>query len=430
MATGKITKRSVDALKAGKSDQFLWDTERKGFGFKRTPSGRGVFLIQYRLHGGRSAKTKRFTIGPMGTWTPESAGKEAERLLRLVGQGIDPAEDSRNRKRTAEKLLIKDYSKKFYDLEVVPEWEKSADWVEGYLRLHIVPNVGMIALPDFDTRRLTDLLDKYDGRPATKAGVFAVIRRMFRWAKSRGDIEINPISDYEGPPPVKARKRWLNDEEMKAFWNATVELPSPFMEAFRMLLVTGQRRSEVAGMDWKELKRADRQWIIPPARTKNKAEHLVPLSDLAVATFDELAEGEKWPRKGLVFTTTGTTPISGWSKKKNKLDAEMIDILTGEDEEPFDIPHWTIHDLRRTMATCMQRLRIPNEHVEAVENRLAGRSRPGAAGHYLLWEFYEEKREALEKWASFLSALLRNDQASLDALASRPGTVIPFTKRA
>lgn len=430
MATGKITKRSVDALKAGDTDQFLWDTDRKGFGFKHTPTGKGMFLIQYRLHGGRSAKAKRFTIGPLGIWTPEAAGKEAERLLRLVGQGIDPAKESRDRKHEAETLLIKDYAAKFYELEVMPNWEKSSDWAEGFLRLHIVPHVGSIALPDFDTRCLTDLLDKYDKRPAVKAGIYAVIRRMFRWAKSRGDIKYNPISDFEGPPLPKARQRWLNDEEIRTFWLATGEIDPPFREAYRLLLATGQRLREVSGGSWSEFNRADRLWIVPPARTKNKEEHLVPLSDLAVAILDDLAGGSAWPRKGLVFTTTGTTPISGWSKKKGELTAEMVKILTGDDEEAADLPHWVNHDLRRTMATCMQRLRIPNEHIEAVENRLAGRSRPGAAKHYLLWQFYEEKREALDRWGALLSAIISNDAEALEAYSAKTATVVPFAKRA
>lgn len=173
-------------------------------------------------------------------------------------------------------------------------------------------------------------------------------------------------------------------------------------------------------MEWGELDRAERRWIIPAPRTKNEAEHLVPLNDLAISILDGIALGKKWPRKGLIFTTTGKTPISGWSKKKNELTEVMIDILTGEDEDRFSLPHWTNHDLRRTMATCMQRLRIPNEHVEAVENRLAGRSRPGAAKHYLLWEFYDEKCEALDKWGAFLTALIDQDQEALNALLPKP----------
>src|SRR3546814_5927148 len=85
MATGKITKRAVDAMRAGSRNDFLWDTETKGFGVKITPAGKRVYILQYRL-GGAGTKTQRYTIGAHGTWTPDASEREAKRLLALVDQ--------------------------------------------------------------------------------------------------------------------------------------------------------------------------------------------------------------------------------------------------------------------------------------------------------------------------------------------------------
>jgi hypothetical protein len=86
----KITKRAVNAVHPGRTDQFLWDRDLKGFGLKVTPSGNKVYLLQYRK-GGRGAPTKRVTIGRHGALTPDQARKEAARLSGAIASGSDPA---------------------------------------------------------------------------------------------------------------------------------------------------------------------------------------------------------------------------------------------------------------------------------------------------------------------------------------------------
>ena len=129
-----------------------------------------------------------------------------------------------------------------------------------------------------------------------------------------------------------------------------------------LLTVTGQRRSEVAGLDWSELNRQERIWTLPEERCKNGVTHLVPLSSMAVEILVHIAavtdqKKPLWPSKGLVFTTTGRTPISGLSRAKQHLDAAMLKIAkeqaaeAGENPATIEIAGWPIHDLRRTMAT-------------------------------------------------------------------------------
>ena len=184
-----------------------------------------------------------------------------------------------------------------------------------------------------------------------------------------------------------------------------------------LLAITGQRRSEVAELDWLELNRQERMWTLPEERCKNGLTHLVPLSTMAVEILDHLAavtdqKKPVWPSKGLVFTTTGRTPISGFSKAKQQLDAAMLRVAkaqaaeAGENPETIEIANWRIHDLRRTMATGFQKLGIRFEVTEATLNHVSGMIRAGVAGVYQQHDWKVEKREALEKWARHCEKLL------------------------
>jgi integrase len=214
----------------------------------------------------------------------------------------------------------------------------------------------------------------------------------------------------EKPPAPPAREHVLSDIEVQLFWQATPKLSAPFDSFARILLLTGQRRSEVAGMAWAELDRASATWTIPKARAKNKAANIVPLSAPVMAELDALAvkvwggnwpDGKRiWPIDGLVLTTTGKTPISGLSKAKAKLDTEMVKLAGQRPVEP-----WRFHDIRRTVATSMQRLGVRLEVTEAALHHLSG-SRAGIVGVYQRHDWKDEKRAALEAWAARVEAIV------------------------
>lgn len=406
MATGKITKRAVDALKPGSRDVFLWDADRKGFGVKLTPAGRLVYILQYRM-GGRGSSVRRYTIGAHGTWTPDGAGKEGERLLVMVAQGLDPATEKKNARIVATDLAFDAYADRFLKIEVEPNWKgRSYAFAEGIVRLHLKPFFGRTPLPSLHRKDIVRLFDGLPAdRPAVRRNVFAILRRLMRWAKARGDIDTNPLEGFEAPSPVASRDRVLDDGELRLLLKASGELAQPFGSFIRLLLLTGQRRNEVAELPWAELNRGESQWLLPAARAKNGVESLIHLSFAAVAELDRRAGGDKWPRNGLVFSTTGKTPISGFSKLKKGLDAAMADVLHADHPDTQIVP-WRLHDLRRTMATAMQRLRISGDVIEACENRLAGRSKSGSARVYQRHDYEEEKREAFDRWAAHLRGLL------------------------
>ncbi|MBB6427921.1 site-specific integrase [Sphingopyxis sp. JAI128] len=403
MARGKITKRSIDALIASRENDILWDDSIRGFGAKRTKSGTVSYVLQFRM-GGRESKTRRYTIGSHGSpWTPTTARAEAERLFILVAQGTDPGDAERQRRREAVDLAFDNYADRFADACVGEGWRRL---VNRSLRLHVKPVLGSKPLPKL---KRPDIVMVLDQMPRTQIGnirnVFAVMRRLFRWAVSRGDIERSPMEGMETPPAVKPRDRWLSDEELGRAWMAAPHTHPCFGPILRLLIVTGQRREEVSSLHWEELERKELLWTLPGERAKNGEPNRIPLNDLAVDVLDDVAGSKVWPRSGRIFATSRGGPFTGYSKGKNKLDL----LMSKDGGEP--VPDWRLHDLRRTLATGFQRLGVRFEVTEAVLNHVGG-SRAGVAGIYQRHDWKEEKREAMKGWNDHVSAIIRASRRS------------------
>jgi integrase len=201
-------------------------------------------------------------------------------------------------------------------------------------------------------------------------------------------------------PSIAKRERVLSDEEAGAIWRAAGEAPLPFGAIVRLLMLTGQRREEVAGITWAELSEDLATWTIPAMRTKNGIAHLVPLSQPARELLHALrsdkprdVQDDTHQRAKLALVLPGErgTPFSGWSKAKAALDTAS------------GVSGWWLHDLRRTLATGLQRLGVRLEVTEAVLNHLSG-SRAGVAGIYQRHDWAEEKRAALDAWSAHLLA--------------------------
>ena len=369
----------------------MWDEELRGFGLRITPKGSKSYVLQYRM-GGRESRAQRYTIGKHGSpWTPDGARKEAERLLILVKQRIDPVEADRQRRRQAVELAFDKYVESFTDRYLKRRW-KQWQLGEGVLRREAVPVLRNKPIPRIQRSDLNAIWDRLQDRPAVARLTHATLRKLFRWAVSRGDLDRSPMEGMEAPPPVPARDRVLSDQELRLMWLALPELGWPFEPYFKLLTLTAQRRDEVARMDWSELSRTEAQWMLPARRTKNSKAQQLPLSAMAIAILDDVAGGDMWPSKGLIFSTTGSTPISGFSKAKRRLDASLAETL-GDQFRP-----WRAHDIRRTVATGLQRLGVRLEVTESVLNHVSG-SRSGIVGVYQTYNWAAEKKLALSKWA-------------------------------
>lgn len=225
------------------------------------------------------------------------------------------------------------------------------------------------------------------------------LRKFFGWCIDQGVIDISPTARVRVLRPNKSRDRVLSDEEIATVWLAFEAEGGVFGSLFKLLLLTGQRRAEMAGMRWSEIiegNGAGAIWEIPGARTKNHRSHLVPLSKGTSDVINII------PKTGaLVFSTTGTTPVSGFGKAKARIDKWI------SENRPMGSP-WTLHDVRRTMVTIMnEHLQVPPHVVEAVVNHVSGDAKRGVAGVYNRALYLEERRAALIRWNEFVAALHR-----------------------
>jgi integrase len=229
------------------------------------------------------------------------------------------------------------------------------------------------------------------GRAAGRA-----LSKFFAWLLQHRRITTNPCVGVWKPSAPQARERVLNDNEIGWFWHAASSLGPPFGPLLQLLLLTGQRLGEVSGMRREEL-HADGTWHLPGNRTKNRKQHKVPLSPLLNQLIDSVAVIENCP---FVFSTTGQTPVSGWSKTKQRLDAIMLRLADKETIAP-----WTLHDLRRTAVTHMAELGIAPHVIEAVVNHISG-AKAGVAGTYNRAEYAAEKAAALTRWTQHVQGLV------------------------
>jgi integrase len=406
MPNQSITLRTIQSVTPDPHrDIYVWDPRLKGFGLRITPRGAQSFVFQYRVDGGPA---RRKTIGPVGSpWTPATARKEAERLLVQVYQGIDPVEAKREAKRKKETLNFRTYSERFVELYLKPNWRGTWGSAQCTINNVFIPRWGNRPVHEITRADIVKVLDEYSDRPARRKEIHSLLRKFFNWALDRQDIDVSPLAGMKAPKAVPSRRRVLSDEEIVALWRATENSGWPWGPFVRMLILTMQRRQEVAEMDWSEIDLDARRWTLPADRAKNDQEHVIPLTSLALAELQLL--GPK--RKGLVFTTTGTTPVSGFFKGRSALHKDMIlylkakQIEEGGNPGEIDVPNWRLHDIRRTGATHLQSLRVPVEVTESVLNHISG-TRAGVAGIYNRYKYDDEKRNALDAWDAKLQALL------------------------
>ena len=227
--------------------------------------------------------------------------------------------------------------------------------------------------------------------------VLAAVRALCNWAVSEDFLASSPCDKLRPPAAERSRERVLGEAEIVAFWRACEASSWPFGPLGQLLLLTGARRDEIGAMTWSEIDLERAEWRLSGNRVKNSREFTLPLTPMAVDILRSL------PRiTGLgdfVFTTNGRTPVSGFSRAKERFDEEMAKSL----HEPPD--PWVLHDLRRTCASGLAALGVQPHVIEAVLNHASGQIK-GVAKVYNRHQYAEEKREALTKWASYVAGIV------------------------
>lgn len=404
----------------GKSDAILSDDRIPGFTIRAMSSGRKFWRLRYKIAG----EQRRVILGEFPGMTAAKARKAAEGYRGQVSAGKDIwAEAQAERERRAREAE----AAAFTVAVLIDEWQ--ADRLSGRSASYRAeaPKRLRIALGKYLKQPAASLdrtaavqaltLAKRESGPVAANRIRAYARACFGWAVKRGSVPTNPFADVPVPAEEVARDRVLSDDELALVWVAAETLSPPFRALVKLLILTGQRRGEVAGMRWSELNLDGDtpHWTLPADRTKNGRAHDVPLSPEAVAV---LAASPRIVGNDFVLSTGPKAAPSGFGKVKERLDAHIAKAMAqgNGSEGVAALAPWTLHDLRRTVATGLQRLGVRLEVTEAVLNHVSG-TRTGIVGVYQRHQWTDEKRAALTAWAQHVNAIVTPAEAA-DKVAS------------
>jgi integrase len=378
-----LTTRTVETLKPGFDRQEVADRHMPGLYLVLQPSGAKSWAVRYRHNG----INRKYTIGTYPAIDLKSARGLAGKALRAVAEGRDPGREKHEEKADTVEAVARQF------IERHCKNNRTALTTQRLLEQYVLPRWRGRLARDITRRDILDVLDHVvdAGKPIAANRTLAAVRKMFNWAVSRDIIAASPCAGVKPPSPEQSRDRVLNDTELRNVWQAAGKIGGAFGALVQLLILTGQRRDEVARMESAELDLAGRLWALPPGRVKNDQPHEVPLSEPAIAILAAL------PRIGdrFVLTTNGDAPSSNYGKNKRKLDALL----------PADMAAWRLHDLRRGVASGMARLGINLPVIEKVLNHSSG-SFAGIVGVYQRHSFADEKRRALDAWAAFITDLV------------------------
>jgi integrase len=394
MARG-LTAKAIENAKPGPTRREIPDAGCRGLYLVVQPSGARSWAVRYRHEG----QSRKLTLP--GLLSLAAARKQATAALAELAGGVDPATKERQSKASAAKANAERardtflaLSRQFLDLYAAKKTRENT-YVHYKRMLEIAgEHWGAKSIHEIRRRDIVELLDKIAvDRPVLANRTLAVLSKFFRWLAGRDVVESSPCVGVERPAEEIPRDRVLSDDELRRLWLACDQIGGRIGAFVKVLLLTGQRRSEVAGIEQSEIE--GDLWTLPSERVKNARVHVVPLARQVV----EIIDSQPPVEKDYVFTGSKRKRIGSFTRYKDQIDAIM---------KP-DSP-WVFHDLRRTCASGMSRLGVSVPVVEKVLNH-AGGTFAGVVGTYNRYDHLPEKRAALQRWADHVEAIVNGNPA-------------------
>lgn len=367
------------------------------------PSGHVSYAIQYRVNG----RQVKLTLAGADKLTEAKVKGLAKKRLAEVTLGRDPAAEKKQAKEAARRAanpddMIATVFERYETLHLDKKRASTKRGLKNLFKARILPTWGKRRVSEITRRDVVALLDSIvaDDAPGAANHVKAALSHFFGWCVEREIIPLSPAAGVKRPVKTKPRTRILSDTELVWAWRAADDIGWPFKQIVQLLILTGQRREEVAGVVDSELVKS--KWMIPGERTKNHRPHTVYLQPIAV---DLIAKAPRVNRKcGFVFSTNGKTAPSGFSRAKERLDEAMLKIAKAESAKVVIAP-WVIHDLRRTFVSGLARLGVKLEVIERCVNHVSG-SFGGIVGVYQQHDFADECAAAWKLWADHVETLI------------------------
>jgi integrase len=384
---GRTVSMTEPALPEGKTDYTYFDEDIPGLGLRIRKGGAKGESRVWVFHYWRDGRGRKMTLGKYPKLMAQGARDMVQRKLAPeVALGHDPADEKferRTDKETFGETVAAYLQAKQSELRPRTFTEAERYLSEAAKGLH---GRELAAVSQADIALLLNRASA-GGHNATANRLRANLAALFTWAAKQGKVKDNPVSKTE-KRKEQARDRVLTDAELAAIWNALPD--SDYGRIVKLLMLTGQRRDEIGGLRWAEIDLSGEGFIhLPKERTKNKRPHMVPLSPPARAILAALQE-QAGDREFVFGRGQG---FAGWSASKAALDSALT------------FTNWTLHDLRRTAATGMARLGVNLPVIERALNHISD-SFSGIVGVYQHHPFNGERREALDKWAAHVVALV------------------------
>jgi len=386
----RLTVRFVQTVAPPTAGRSVYiDTAAAGLELRVSALGHKAWSIRYRL---KDRARRRTTYGAYPAIPLQEARARAKEIAAAAARGIDlpeheerqreEEEKSAKRPRTVGHLLdqyVEDYCKTNQR-----RWSPVARMFE----MHVKPAIGKKPLIELRRADLVELLDDLQNKKGLRAQVNRVRAQLFaalNWAVEREFLNASPATAIKKRVTEAARERTLTDSELRAIWHAADRLPDPGRALVKVLVLTGQRRDEVRCLPWNEVDLERAVWLLPAWRNKSKRDHEIPLPPAVLALFGDRPQPGK-----PVFTINGKVPYSGQKRLKALLDQESG--VTG----------WRYHDLRRTVASGMAALHVPQDTIDRVLNHAKGK----LASVYNRHQYFEQKRQALEVWSERVAIIV------------------------
>ena len=376
LMTQKLTTKFIEGKKPDPKKRLEFrDQLMPGLVLRISKAGTKTFCMHKRING----KMRRLPIGRFPIVSLVEARERVRQILYEVETGrFEDATGLEVIERPTLGETIPDYIEKHAKVHN-KDWKRKEALLAKFTSLH---GKRIDEIKRADVVKACDAIHKTAPVSANRA--LAHLKHLLGWCVERGIIEANPIAGMKPLSKEKPRERVLTDDELGALWAVCGDEGYPFGDCMKLLMLSGQRRAEVAEMRWSELDLEKRLWTLPSKRAKNGKQHTVPITD---AMLELLRKTPRFFNSDYVFTTTGKSPISGFGRVKDRLDKALP-----EETEP-----WIIHDLRRTMSTNMAMLGVPQPVTEALLNHKTGVV-SGVAAIYNVYSYADEKREALSLW--------------------------------
>ena len=379
MPKANLTELSVRALKAPRNGQVTyWDKSIPGFGIRVSQGGTKTFTL---VHGYRR---ERVSIGRYPVLSLAEARAEARRMLaeQTLGhfrpRSITWEEavtaflsscEQRNRPRT-----IRDYTR--------------------LLKRHF----------PFDRKRLSEItphdihrrIDRLKDTPSEQNHALVTAKIFFNWAVRRRHIEKSPCDGMRPPARTAPRDRVLSDAELASVYRTALEGTDPFSQIVALLVLTGQRRGEIASLRWEWINLNERTITLPSSITKNRRVHAFPFGNAAQGVLKAVLRFNDYvfPSSREHVRGRPSTIFNGWGKAKEDFDGRLDNVAP-----------YTLHDLRRTFSSGMAALGVPIHVTEKLLNYASG-TVSGVAAIYNRHAYMDEMREAIDAWEAKLAQLL------------------------